>query len=454
MRARFVWVLHIDHVGDIREEILFVKRISIAVSVASALWSCTVLAAPGFHDPGPSLTDGGASDAWTSLHAARNPAGGELAIAPDARVRTGILSSMGFGVEVGPVDDFAEEIQDLVDQLDRDDISLSEGTALVDRFNAILPAIGADGYVKLHSGVHVPLFPFLLRTEVGVFTLDANIAAQGRLGVLDAPLTFNPVSEELETASAAYVKSAMLTEFAVGFSRPVWTQDSSKVIVGGSVRYLRAALSKQVIALESVEDDEDIKDLVKDAYDSNEHTSNAVTIDVGTIYSGSSYRVGLTVANLTEPEFQYGALGANCAALADDAQYNCYSAAFFGDRIALTETWTLERLATVEGALSFAGGAGTLSGSVDLNEVRDPVGDLTQGAHVALGYKTQTPWLPDVRVGYRRNLAGTQLSSASLGFTFFGAAHLDVAYGLESTRIEDRSVPRTFGINLGFEMSF
>lgn len=375
-------------------------------------------------------------------------------ICREAKVRTGVLSSMGFAVEIGPVENFAEEIEDLVDELDRDDISLSEGTALVDRFNAILPAIGTDGYMKVQGAVHVPLFPLLLRTDVGVFMLDANIAAHGRLGVLDAPLTFNPVSEELETASAAYVKGAMLTEFAVGFSRPVWTQESTKVVVGGSVRYLRAALSKQVIALESVEDDDDVEDLVKDAYDANERTSSAVTVDLGTIYSGSNYRLGLTVANLTEPEFQYGALGANCATLAGDAQYNCHSAAFFGDRIALTEMWTLERLATVEGALLFAGGAGTLSAGVDLNEVRDPVGDLTQDSHVALGYKTQTPWLPDVRIGYRRNLAGTELSSASLGFTFFGAAHLDVAYGLESTRIEDQSVPRTFGINLGFEMSF
>lgn len=35
------------------------------------------LAAPGFHDAGPNLSDNGASGAWTTLYATRNPAGAE-----------------------------------------------------------------------------------------------------------------------------------------------------------------------------------------------------------------------------------------------------------------------------------------------------------------------------------------------------------------------------------------
>lgn len=430
------------------------KRVAIAAAVAAALFSCASSAAPNFHDAGPNLADNGASGAWTSLYATRNPAGSEFSIAPDATIRMGILSSTGFGLEVGPVDNFADEIDDLIDQLDRDDISLAEGDALVERFNAILGTFGRDGYLKVHGGVQAPLFPLLVRTGLGVFTLDANIAGQARLGLLDAPLTYNSVSEELETASAVYVKGATVTEISLGFSRPVWESEAGKMIVGTNVRYLRGALSKQVIALESVEDDEDVEDIIKDAYDANERKSSEVTVDVGAIYSTPNYRVGVTFANLTEPEFEYGPIGLNCSALTGDAQYNCFTAAFYGDRIALDETWTLEQLTTVEGVLMFADGAGSLSASVDLNEVHDPVGDLNQGVNVALGYKTQSGWLPDVRVGYRKNLAGTKLSSALLGFTFFGAVHLDVACGLESTEIDGSSVPRTLGLNLGFEMSY
>ena len=226
------------------------------------------------------------------------------------------------------------------------------------------------------------------------------------------------------------------------------------MIVGGRLRYLHAELSKQVVALESVEDEDDIEDVLSDSYDANEKTSSNVTADIGAIYSRSNYRVGLTVANLTEPDFDYGPIGVDCSGLNGSAQYNCYTAAHYSDRIALNETWTLERLTTLEGALLFAGGAGSLSTTVDLNDVHDPVGDLNQGFTVALGYRTKTPWLPDARVGYRRNLAGSELSSASAGVTFFNRVHLDVAFGLESTDVDGSSVPRTLAFNLGFEMSY
>lgn len=430
------------------------KSVRIVAAVSAVLFSCASLAAPGFVDAGPNLSDNGASGAWTSLYATRNPAGSEFAVAPDASFRMGILSSIGLGMEVGPVDNFSDEIDDLSDALDRDDLTLSEGNALVERFNAILEPLGRDGYVKVYGGVQVPLFPMLYRSGLGVFTLDANLSGQARLGLLDAPLTFNSVSEEVETASAAYVKAGQVAEIALGYSRPVWEQAGRRVIVGGNLRYLQAKLSKQVVALESIDDDEDVQDVLEDSYDANERTSSNVTVDLGAIYDAGNYRVGVTLANLTEPDFEYGAIGANCELLSGSAQYNCFSAAYFGNRIALNETWTLERLATLEGAVFFASGKGSLAASVDLNDVHDPVGDLNQNLKVALGYKTQTNWLPDVRVGYRKNLAGSELSSASLGFTFFGAVHFDVSCSLESTDIDGSSVPRTAAFNLGFEMGY
>ena len=430
------------------------KSVAIAAAVSAALFSCASFAAPGFVDAGPNLSDNGASGAWTALYATRNPAGAEFAIAPDASFRLGILSSIGVGMEVGPVDNFADEIDDLIDALDRDDLTLSEGNALVERFNSILGPLSRDGYAKLHGGVQVPLFPILYRNSLGVFTLDANLSAQARLGFLDSPMTYNSVSEEVESASAAYVKAGQVNEIALGFSRPVWSQPGRRLIVGGNLRFLQAKLSKEVIALEAIEDDEDVEDVLKDSYDVNERKSSNVTVDVGAIYDASNYRVGVTLANLTEPDFKYGAIGNNCGSLSGNAQYNCFTAAYFGNRIALNETWTLERLATLEGAVFFASGAGSLAASSDLNDVHDPVGDLNQNLKVALGYKTQTNWLPDVRVGYGKNLAGSELSSASLGFTFFSAVHFDVSCGLESTNIDGSSVPRTLAFNLGFEMSY
>ncbi len=104
--------------------------------------------------------------------------------------------------------------------------------------------------------------------------------------------------------------------------------------------------------------------------------------------------------------------------------------------------------------MMFADGRGNIAATVDLDDVHDAVGDLQQGFTAAIGYNTRTPWLPGVRLGYRKNLAGTKLSSASAGVTFFDRVHLDAAVGLKSTRVDGNSVPRTMALNLGFEMSY
>lgn len=46
------------------------------------------------------------------------------------------LTSLRFGGEIGDAD-FADDIEDLIDELDRDDITLDEANALIDRFNAV-----------------------------------------------------------------------------------------------------------------------------------------------------------------------------------------------------------------------------------------------------------------------------------------------------------------------------
>jgi len=424
-----------------------------AAVAVTALASSSALAAPHFHDAGPHLTLGGASLGWTTLSSVRNPAASEFAIAPDATFRTGIVGSIGISAEVGDVDNFIDDVDRLLDALDEDNLSLSEGNALANEFNALLPIMGRDGYLKVQAGAQVPLFPIIVRTGAGVFTFDANVSAQAGLRVLDSPVTYNPVSEELETSSSLYIKGVRLTELSLGYARPVWKSNNNTLTLGGRLKYLQAAMSKQVIALETVSDD-DVGDVVRDTWDENERTSNNLTADLGAVLSGSNYRIGLTVANLTEPEFDYGRVGTNCASLTGNAQFNCFTALSFANRINLSETWTLERLATAEAAFLFANGAGSLSVAVDLNEVNDPVGDANQWFAAAVSYLPESAWIPGARVGYRKNLAGSELSMVTAGLTFFKRVHLDAAYGLESTKVDGDSVPRVFALNLGIEMSF
>src|SRR5688500_18996257 len=88
VRSDFRFASTAAHFGD-----GLMKRISTPAALAAAMSSCASVAAPGFHDAGPTLTDNGASGAWTSLYATRNPAGAEFAIAPTSTFRMGIFSS-------------------------------------------------------------------------------------------------------------------------------------------------------------------------------------------------------------------------------------------------------------------------------------------------------------------------------------------------------------------------
>lgn len=55
-------------------------------------------------------------------------------------------------------------------------------------------------------------------------------------------------------------------------------------------------------------------------------------------------------------------------------------------------------------------------------------------------------------MGYRKNLAGEELSFLTSGVTLFKALNLDLAYSLDSA--DGDSVPRAVMFNLGLEVTF
>ncbi|MBA1147548.1 conjugal transfer protein TraF [Ectothiorhodospiraceae bacterium WFHF3C12] len=427
--------------------------------LASGMLACLpAMAAPVFHPAGTNLTHGAASNGDTVFAATANPAATSLAIDPDARVRMGLLPNAGAGYEVGPVDGFADEVDDLIDLLDADFATVNEAQDAADRFNAILPEIGRDGYVKAYAAGHVPLFPLMVRTDGllgGVWSFDISFAGEGWAGILDDPVTVDTVNLEAQSNTAAYVKGAEITEFAVGHSRSLFRLGPGEVFVGGRIKYIQMALSKQVVLLESVEDDDDFADVVRDGYEENQEEGSGITADAGLTWASDSLRLGFSVANLTEPEFDYGPVGFNCNDITDSVQRdNCFAAVYFADRIAREESHVLERQATVSAGLSLFGGSLALSASHDLNEINDPVGTRYQWSTVAAGFQPRTWWVPGLRLGYRQNNAGSELSMVTAGATLFRVIRLDVGYGLEDVTYEDETYPRTAAVNLSVEAQF
>jgi hypothetical protein len=90
----------------------------------------------------------------------------------------------------------------------------------------------------------------------------------------------------------------------------------------------------------------------------------------------------------------------------------------------------------------------------DANAVPDPMGDEFQWLSVSGGYSTDSWWIPGIRVGYRKNLAGTELSYLGAGVTVFKILNIDVASSLDTVSISGTTLPRGLIVSLGFQINF
>ena len=91
---------------------------------------------------------------------------------------------------------------------------------------------------------------------------------------------------------------------------------------------------------------------------------------------------------------------------------------------------------------------------LDANAARDVMNDDYQWATASVAYATDSWWLPGVRAGLRKNLAGTELTYVGLGLTAFKIVNLDLASTLETVKISGKNLPTGLMASLGFEITF
>lgn len=424
--------------------------------------------APGiaWSGQGPTGTLGHSINPVTSLYSNLNPASNSVLIPADDTFRWGYLSNIGMSMEFGDVDNFVDEVNDLLDVLDDENLTLDDANEIIERFETLLPIMGDEGYITGGYNAEAPLMPFLYRSKKmgGTFSLNAQMDGAGSAQILDAPLVYNQPEKELETATSLYIKGATSKSFSLGYSKNVYDfSDREKSVFKGLVfGGLRAnlytlELSKQVVALTSVDDDE-TGDIISDSYDQNEKKTTNIGIDLGVTYIDTNYQLGATLYNINEPEFDYGRIGENCSQYPVDSvgRSNCVAAQYFSGKgeIDLKETYTMSAKLTLDGSVQSADRHWQLGGSIDANAIYDVVGYERQLGQVSVSYFADSLWIPSVRMGYSKNLAGSELSMLHGGLTLFGGAHIDLAYGLEKVSVDGDDLPRSFGFSFGFEHAF
>lgn len=361
------------------------------------------------------------------------------------------LTSLRIGAEVGDVD-FADDIEDLVDELDRNDITLDEANALIDRFNAVLLLAGEKGYGDVNVGLEVPL-SFLWKREKDALSFTTRSYGTAHVEILDDNVSYNPLQQTIETNAAGYVKVADMLEFSLGYSRLVWQSQHGDLHAGARLNIQKLGLSKQVIGFQAADGDEDLSDTFIDDYKDFKNDSTQLALDVSAYWSAKNYNVGLTLSNINEPEFDYGELGKNCNDLANDiSKSNCLTALSFSDRIDLTETYKATSYATVQANYISDSENFSADFSIESDHIT-PVGIKEQWVTASVGYKPETSFAPNTRLTYSNNLSGSKLKYLSGEFTW-GWFGLGLGYSLDKTVIDGDSTSRGAFLNLAISNQF
>jgi hypothetical protein len=461
------------------------KRL-LSASIVAAFCS-SAMATPVYHPPGPNVTYGSVSNGQTLLSDINNPAAGALApLKEGSKFRFGVLSSIGGGVEYGAIDNLFDDLDAIAADFDINNAfssipnvnsaaAVAEVDAQISDINDLLNNIENNGYGKAFISGHIPLMPMIIASDTlgGSLTFDMNFSVVGRVGAVADTVAFdllaaqtfiannlggtnqatfgdvtiningNNVTYGLTNDSVVRLKAAGVFEAGFGYSRNVLSTNSGNLLAGIRGKYYQVTLYQDV---EKVEDETDTESLFEDFDYKDGVTDTNFGVDLGLLWAGGNYRLGATFANVNEPEFDYNAIDPAKLAVISDPRIS----ALLSEKL----VYTMESQLTIEGALHTSNQKWVFGAAYDVNEVKGPTGDEYQWATASAAFITKSWIVPGIRLGYRANQAGSELSYVTGGITLFKYLNIDGAYGLEDVVIDGSTLPRSFMVNLGLELSF
>jgi len=415
-----------------------------------------VFASSSIVNVGPNLTTGPSSNHHSIFAGAGNPSTSAFMVDKDENWRFNFAPAFAVSAELGEVDNFTDELDELIELIDDEVVSDDPVEETLARFNNVLVEIGESGYLKSSVAVRAPIAPLYYRSDSlgGTFYADYQMNSQVGVRLLDAPLQYN-VQTNYSTSSSVYLKSGIENRISVGFAKEFDQFDSIRkfadLYAGVRLNVITLDLSKQVTPLQ-VLDGESVQDYMEDEYDTNLVSSTGASIDVGVTLARENMRLGLTIANIGEPSFDYGVVGENCEDRepGSNEQTTCEVTRFFAEargEINTREAHTMNMISRIDGAWRLREGL-WINGSWDLAAYDDFVGFENQWLHTGLSYDFEKFVMPSFRVGYQVNQADAGTSSALFGLTLIKWINLDFEYGLDSAVVDGDKYPRRVGFSL------
>lgn len=452
---------------------------------------------------GKSQTYGATSLEPGQVGTAFNPAAGAIVAAriPEGRHLMGEMAG-GAGLQYGNVEELFEKIDSLADSIASDtqtgnssggnaginlgsiDIANPQLEQLIDRVgqevarvSSVLAIVASEGYARANLDGKISMV-FAAQVLSGTFSFDYTSAVTaGFIGVTD-PFDYDPntaldnlqqaynlqpgdlstefdlsggvfltvdpnlqrVEVTLVNDSLLFTRAMSMHEFALGYSREAMDLGSGRLYWGVTPKIMHAGLSNVAFRIGDITDSEAIFDDIRDR---DFEYADEFSLDAGVIWVSDNYSFGASWQDIVEPEFTF-----------PDVDTSTYQNPEMIARLADIRQYTMNSQLKLEGNYTSTGERWSINGAFDANAVDDILGFEYQWAVFSGGFHTGNWIVPDLRLGYHQNLAGSELSYIAGGMTLLKYFNLDFAMSLDDVNIEGDTLPRGVNMSLGFNYVF
>lgn len=449
------------------------KSLPLKIAMASLLCG-SAQAASNITPAGSNLGYSDASNVNTVFSSSANPAwiGANLHRENNYGVglSAGIMLRQNYANEL--IDGFDEDVNPILDQMDANSasaLSLAEDLKL--NLNNLMRDTRDNFNLNPSVGFNLPIV--IAHNSAGGFGVEVSGVGQfqSRIVTGNTPVDIdanylqnNPdadsediVDNGLIIQSAFYTKVATYGEVALTYGDQVFSNKNGVLSVGGKLKYMQAKFGRTLTDLgeylKSNDDDADqfLQDQADDLTEGENQT--AFGVDLGAMWVSQHWQAGVSILNINSPSFDYNEMGEGT-----DAQ--AILASRYQTQLSLREEVVLSPQGRIELAAFTEGRGVTIAGAFDTNESYDLMNNPYQWAAVSASFATSynDAWwyalVPDLRLGYRKNLTGYEEQYATLGLTF-GPLNMDFAIDPSATsKLDNDELPDSFAMNIGLEVYF
>ena len=245
----------------------------------------------------------------------------------------------------------------------------------------------------------------------------------------------------LDTDSSLATKATQTTEVNLGYSREAWSNSSGSLFLGGEAKLYLMRLSRFSARFGDITDSKELFDAIDNADFKNDE---GFGVDLGALWIGNNYQLGVQWTNINEPEFKY-----------PEVDVAPYSDARVSEAIQRDQIYTMNSQVKLEGSIFTSDRRWSAHLGFDANSATDPLGDDYQWATLSAAWtRPDSFWLPNLRFGWRQNLSGTELGYLSVGATMFRYVNIDIASALDTVEISGTELPQGLMGSIGFHVNW